>query len=211
MSWKSWAQANRGKLICGVVLFVGAIVCLCSTGPAYLGSLAATPSHMMDCGECASKYAEHVIKSANAQGIIDKIKKAHDEHHHEHHEHHHPDVCITDEDLDKLDLDNIDFPPFPEDCKKLCGPIAVRIPMAMAVVSVLTFTGAVLLVVSLVCCCLAMCCPKCCTSSPGQPQYTPVATTALPDRPTGSAMHAAASPYYDEMSARAPLIDANKV
>lgn len=176
------------KLWTGGLCFVGALLCLFAIGPVYVGILATPVDDLVDCGQCATDYATYVINEVNGTAIVDKINKAHEAKKDFHRRSGKPDVCITEEDLDGLNLDKIDIDPFPKTCIDKCAPFARKAPLAMACGGATCFAAIVLLV-----CSLGAFFSFCCCNPSDLPTYVMVDNRpstshgSIPHPPTGTA------------------------
>lgn len=98
-----------------------------------------------------------MINEVNGTAIVDQIIHSHDQKQF-HRGSKKPDICITEEDLEDLDLDSLDVKPMPRKCIDTCSPIAARIGLAVAWACATGFAAICLLLTSLAaffsfCCC----------------------------------------------------------
>lgn len=117
------------------------------------------------------------MKTVNGTSIIEKIKDAHDRNQQFHRGRDKPDVCITDEDLDNLNLDHVDIDPLPQSCIDTCAPIGRKVPLAMACAGATCFAAIAILV-----CSLAAFCSFCCCNPTEPPTYVMVRVAIAPAR-----------------------------
>ena len=117
------------------------------------------------------------MKTVNGTSIVEKIKDAHDRNQQFHRGRDKPDVCITDEDLDNLNLDHVDIDPLPQSCIDTCAPIGRKVPLAMACAGATCFAAIAILV-----CSLAAFCSFCCCNPTEPPTYVMVRVAIAPDR-----------------------------